>query len=188
MFKNLKEFKKSGYSQKSIFGIANECSKIYDYNPEGSCDNLVSIVEDESKIEGTVIFQDYNDFRKKEDGSIIVDENSDVLINVDKTLAFDDASFTIAHEIGHYVIHSKFGKHPGYAYKFPIVQEDNVLEYEANWFALGFLMPTSLFTKFVEDFCGDIDIKTKIALISTKFNVSTLIAEKRLDVYSSNRY
>jgi hypothetical protein len=50
--------------------------------------------------------------------------------------------FTIAHELGHYILHSKLGKTP---IKVRRDGSDRV-EWEANWFAAGFLMPEEEFT------------------------------------------
>ena len=49
--------------------------------------------------------------------------------------------FTIAHEIGHYMLHSQLGKAP------ITVRRDGSgrVEWEANWFAAGFLMPEQEF-------------------------------------------
>ena len=55
--------------------------------------------------------------------------------------------FTIAHELAHYVLHSDLGKMP------LKVQRDGSgqVEWEANWFAAGFLMPAKEFrTKIAE--------------------------------------
>jgi hypothetical protein len=49
--------------------------------------------------------------------------------------------FTIAHELGHYFLHSKLGE------KRITVRRDGSdrVEWEANWFAAGFLMPEEEF-------------------------------------------
>ena len=52
--------------------------------------------------------------------------------------------FTIAHELGHYVMHSEMGKTPVAVARH--VSSDRV-EAEANWFAEGFLMPENIFRK-----------------------------------------
>jgi len=49
--------------------------------------------------------------------------------------------FTIAHELGHYVLHSRLGKK-----RIHIAREGSGrTEWEANWFAAGFLMPAAIF-------------------------------------------
>lgn len=45
--------------------------------------------------------------------------------------------FTIAHELGHYILHSDCGKKP-----IRVARDGSGrVEWEANWFAAGFLMP-----------------------------------------------
>lgn len=49
--------------------------------------------------------------------------------------------FTIAHELGHYFLHSDVGKKPILARR----EGTDRVEWEANWFAAGFLMPEAQF-------------------------------------------
>ena len=49
--------------------------------------------------------------------------------------------FTIAHEIGHFVLHSDLGKVQLTASR----ENSNRAEWEANWFAANFLMPEKIF-------------------------------------------
>lgn len=51
--------------------------------------------------------------------------------------------FTIAHELGHYILHSKIGEKPLFATR----QAGSRAEWEANWFAAAFLMPAEEFVK-----------------------------------------
>lgn len=70
--------------------------------------------------------------------------------------------FTIAHELGHYVLHSKMGAHhPMTVHR----DESGRLEWEANWFAAGFLMPSEPFTAAIREGFGN-------AALATKFGVS----------------
>lgn len=49
--------------------------------------------------------------------------------------------FTVAHELGHYVLHSQFGKK-----RIRVARDGSGrTEWEANWFAAAFLMPGELF-------------------------------------------
>ncbi|MCB1232556.1 MAG: ImmA/IrrE family metallo-endopeptidase [Verrucomicrobiae bacterium] len=54
--------------------------------------------------------------------------------------------FTIAHELGHYFLHSRIGEVP---IKVNRSGSDRV-EWEANWFAAGFLMPEQPFREAVK--------------------------------------
>lgn len=51
--------------------------------------------------------------------------------------------FTIAHELGHYFLHSKGGQQELYATR----QAGSRVEWEANWFAAAFLMPSEHFVR-----------------------------------------
>lgn len=51
--------------------------------------------------------------------------------------------FTIAHELGHYILHSKIGEKPLFATR----QAGSRAEWEANWFAAAFLMSADEFVR-----------------------------------------
>ncbi|MCF6311774.1 MAG: ImmA/IrrE family metallo-endopeptidase [Verrucomicrobiales bacterium] len=71
--------------------------------------------------------------------------------------------FTIAHELGHYFLHSLAGKK-----KIEIKREgSNRLEWEANWFAAGFLMPEEAFKEQCRKLHGE------LVVLASHFNVST---------------
>lgn len=52
-------------------------------------------------------------------------------------------TFTLAHELGHYVLHSKLGESVMRANRLG----SGPIEWEANWFAASFLMPQYLITE-----------------------------------------
>ncbi len=60
--------------------------------------------------------------------------------------------FTIAHELGHYFLHAEVGK------KAICIQREGTgrLEWEANWFAAGFLIPAEKFKADWEESGGNI--------------------------------
>lgn len=80
-------------------------------------------------------------------GAILVhgQNNFDVFIAHDTD--FDTDQFTVAHEIGHYLLHSKQGQIKIEAAK-TISKTDDSAEHEANWFALAFLTPISKIKHF----------------------------------------
>ena len=59
--------------------------------------------------------------------------------------------FVLAHEIGHYILHAKCGKTPGRANRKDYCR----VEWEANWFASGWLLPEK---KFRAAYAADPDI------------------------------
>lgn len=77
--------------------------------------------------------------------------------------------FSIAHELGHYVLHFPLtDQRPMKAYRFG---SDRV-EWEANWFAAGFLMPAD---EFKQHFNGAASLRA----IAKRFGVSMAAAEAR---------
>jgi Zn-dependent peptidase ImmA (M78 family) len=56
--------------------------------------------------------------------------------------------FSIAHELGHYVLHSLFGQKKIRAARYG----SDPIEWEANWFAAAFLMPEELFLRKISEY------------------------------------
>ena len=79
--------------------------------------------------------------------------------------------FTIAHELGHYFLHSHQGRYPLVAAR----SGSDRAEWEANWFAAGFLMPTVQFLAAMNR--GD-----SSRLLAAQFGVSESAAEIRKKV------
>jgi predicted transcriptional regulator len=79
--------------------------------------------------------------------------------------------FTIAHELGHYFLHSKAGRTP-----IEVKREGtNREEWEANWFAAAFLLPKEAFTRAWHECDGDKD------LIAARFRVSDAVVSIRAE-------
>lgn len=77
--------------------------------------------------------------------------------------------FTLAHELGHFVLHSNLGKlHPVRVQRGSGGGRE---EWEANWFAAGFLMPEEEFRRVAQT-------KTR-AQMALHFNVSESAVEMR---------
>lgn len=79
--------------------------------------------------------------------------------------------FTIAHELGHYFLHSKAGQTPIEVKREGTSRE----EWEANWFAAAFLLPKEAFTKAWQEHGGDKE------LIAAKFRVSDAVVSIRAE-------
>lgn len=84
-------------------------------------------------------------------------------------------TFTIAHELGHWIMHRDvFLKHPD---KYPVlprfqsVKESNIFEKEANCFAANLLVPTQLLNPVR---------KSNVAILARIFEVSATMMEHRL--------
>ncbi len=164
--------KESGFAKNVIYDIADYIANEMELEVGASMFDVVK------KLKGNIQYQGYDDWLKSEDGSIIVRGKEDFDIYVSSFTGPLKDRFTIAHEIGHYFIHSQMGKIPGRAKRFSGKIGTRV-EWEANWFAAGFLMPTSEIKK-----CASLGI-TELA---GKFNVSTQVASIRKKLFLSEDY
>ncbi|MEN3942514.1 ImmA/IrrE family metallo-endopeptidase [Prosthecobacter sp. SYSU 5D2] len=77
--------------------------------------------------------------------------------------------FTIAHELGHYFLHSNGGKNPIRIFR----EGSDRCEWEANWFAAGFLLPAG---RFREDWTR----LRSISGLADLYQVSQAVIEIRL--------
>jgi hypothetical protein len=102
-------------------------------------------------------------------GFIDVRGPSDFVISLSPYSGEKRDRFTISHELGHYVLHSLLGKKPVVIYR----DGTGRLEWEANWFAAGFLMPGEEFRALREKGYGD-------ASLAVHFGVSEAAVAVRL--------
>ncbi|OCI91569.1 hypothetical protein A6U85_24115 [Agrobacterium sp. 13-626] len=112
--------------------------------------------------------------------SIIVKSSTDFTIFVPSLTSVERDRFTIAHELGHLALH-----YPAFSQKYPGVQmvatrwvdetdqDQKRAEWEANWFAGGFLMNGEIFRQAYEASSGS------LALVALRFGVSKSAAEVR---------
>ncbi|MGO8494498.1 ImmA/IrrE family metallo-endopeptidase [Rhizobium ruizarguesonis] len=112
--------------------------------------------------------------------SIVVRASTDFTIFVPSLTSVERDRFTIAHELGHLALH-----YPVFSQKYPgepMVatrwvdendQDQKRAEWEANWFAGGFLMNGAVFR---ETFAGN---SGNLALVALRFGVSKSAAEVR---------
>ncbi|MCA3006429.1 MAG: ImmA/IrrE family metallo-endopeptidase [bacterium] len=84
--------------------------------------------------------------------------------------------FTIAHELGHYFLHSWMGKRPLQATRLG----SDRAEWEANWFAAGLLMPRQEFTAAKRE-------GLSIDALAQRFGVSPEAARVRCKVIGSTQ-
>ena len=164
----------SGYSYESAVACRKsreEIDKIGEdlFNEHGlePGDDIVPILE---KFGGSIEYLGMNDWFESADGSISVEGEREFKIFVSDFTGLLRNRFTIAHELGHYILHSDYGKHKIKAAR----SGTGRVESEANYFAAGFLMPKKLFTQELE--------KSKEPLhLASKFMVSIPAAEIRIE-------
>ncbi len=136
-----------GWSRAEVQKFASDAALKLGYKPG---DDMEAVVE--KKLGGRISVSDWDSSR--DTGAIQVEGPKNFLISLSPLSGHRRSRFTIAHEIGHYMLHSQMGR-------IPIrVKRDGSgqVEWEANWFAAGFLMPEKEFkTKRAEGW-GDAEL------------------------------
>jgi Zn-dependent peptidase ImmA (M78 family) len=122
-----------------------------------------------ARLGGKVHYQDIEEWIE-ENGSIFVHGEHDFDILLPHYTSPLRDRFTVAHELGHYFLHSDQGAEPIIAYR----RGSTRIEWEANWFAAALLMPKHAF----EVACKETGNITRIAL---QFGVSQEAAKVRKD-------
>lgn len=136
-------------------------------------DDIHALVE---RMGGIVQIEDTLLSDPEHTGSLYVDGPSKFRIVVPSHTSPERDRFTVAHELGHYVLHYLWAKK-----KNPTISDRVVafrrgserIEWEANWFAAAFLMPEASFRVVYAEKSGD------IRLVADHFLVSTAAAEVR---------
>ncbi|CDX27319.1 conserved hypothetical protein [Mesorhizobium plurifarium] len=115
----------------------------------GPHEPILSLV---SRIGGKVIYKNPEKLDGRLPESIVVRSLGDFTIFVPSITSAVRDRFTIAHELGHYYLHYPLtqGSNPGAPMRAtrwvdPNDQVQQRAEWEANWFAAAFLMPTGQF-------------------------------------------
>lgn len=153
-----------GLKNISIEVIVNVFSKLIDFNPLGY--DFLEIIE---MIGGSIEYTNSNNLEFCM-GGIEVFSKRNFKIYISSNISEDNLNFTIAHELGHYVLHSLMGEVP---IKSDISKSGNIFEKEANTFAVCFLLPRNT---FIREFYA---CKGSIKDLSCKFNVSTKLIKIR---------
>lgn len=129
-------------TKKTVSALAAQFAGDMAFGSGGDLDAVVG------NLGGTIAYQDFWELESSADGSIKVDAAGDFQIFIASHTAPDRNRFTIAHELGHYVLHyllplsdnKVMGKMKARRYG----GKDRT-EFEANWFAASFLMPEERF-------------------------------------------
>ena len=156
----------TGLSWHQINEYAEDLAQRLYFKPGG---NLKSIVE---KLGGKIHYVDLDTWHRTDSGSVVVYKPQDFDIYISNFTTPLRDRFTVAHELGHYVLHSMFGEK-----STPMSVErhgNTVVEREADVFAAAFLMPIGLIEESMESGVTPEEI-------SRKFKVSTAAAGWRMD-------
>lgn len=120
----------SNVGKKQVEQYAVQVATLTEFRPGGDLTEMVAL------LGGRIHYQPIDDWFD-EDGSIFVHGKDDFDILLPQYTSPLRDRFTIAHELGHYFLHSDQGNRPIIAYR----RGSTRIEWEANWFAAGLLMP-----------------------------------------------
>ena len=150
--------------KRSIDDLAGNLAETFGFAPGGDINELIH------RLGGTIRYEDIEGWLETESGSIEVEERGEFTIYLPNFTSHVRDRFTMAHELGHYILHSGFGEK-----RIRVPRSgSNRLEWEANWFAAAFLMPR-------KKFLAELDARSSVALLAAKFDVSIEAAKVRKD-------
>jgi Zn-dependent peptidase ImmA (M78 family) len=160
--------KPSNLSRDSVEQIAEAVARQAEYDPAFSLSDLVGV------FGGRLTIKDYTD--DSEPGSILIkgEQNFEVFLPAHTSPLRD--RFTVAHELGHYVLHYLWAKRkdPNIGPVFATRYGSDRAEWEANWFASAFLMPAGEVSSFMDG------SRRSVADVAGHFAVSPSAASIRL--------
>lgn len=156
-------------SRKEIHDVAEEFGKIVGYTPSV---NLRSVVE---KLGGNIVDQTIGDELVAEASYIEVTPNQNPLFTIHMTAMplAPSERYTIAHELGHLVLHSQFGRQAIVA-KNDFRTASEPAERQAHEFAMAFLVPKNEVEKLIDE------IGAYPLGLAARFDVSVEVAVARL--------
>lgn len=118
---------------------------------------------------------------------VLVVENGRGAIGYNSTHASVRQRFSIAHEIGHYVLHAKNALSRLFIDRYLVYRRDDDSctgddreEVEANAFAAALLMPAPLLHQEIAKHDYDLDDEDDLSTLAKRFNVSTTAMSFRL--------
>lgn len=136
----------SKLSKDTVDGIASNIARAVGYEPGA---DLGKIVE---KLGGELLSQAWDEATEGGSLEVYPGRKPRFLLRISPFAGALRNRFTIAHELGHYFLHSGVGTK---AIKVMREGSDRV-EWEANWFAAGFLLPAARFKSDWRKAKGDI--------------------------------
>lgn len=114
---------------------------------------------------------------------VLVRQGNSAIIATNSTQSVQRQRFTIAHELGHFLLHEGITNHVDRSYRVNFrsaesSQATNVEEIEANYFAASILMPKPMLDERSAEEALDND--TMVADLAREFRVSRLAMSLRL--------
>lgn len=141
-------------------------------DPETTADELLTRLV--KALGGEIVVSNSADDRERDGGSLLIREPGDFVIRLSPYTSPLRDNFTVAHELGHYVLHYPHDDPP----REPVMYNrygSGLLETEANRFAAALLMP-------VEELkTARIRYKDDVYRIAGRFGVSPAAARIRME-------
>lgn len=158
-----------GLSKGVVDALAADVARQVGYVPGA---DLLPIVK---HLGGRIVVNSVWDVADETSGSIKIEGDGSFTIAVASHTGAERDRFTIAHELGHYVLHFLWPRHNGTEVG-PLEARrygSGRVEWEANWFAAGFLMPADAYRTAWVDTSG------VVGELANRFGVSTDAARIR---------
>jgi Zn-dependent peptidase ImmA (M78 family) len=153
-----------------VWALAESVANQLDFKPCGEIAEIVSKLGGKVKVQDTLL-QD-----PEHSGSLFVEGPDDFTIVIPSHTSQARDRFTIAHELGHFVVHYLWRRQT-LGLEVPkmmaLRKDSDRVEWEANWFAAAFLMPADQFRAKHAHLQGDLDD------LASAFCVSRSAAEVR---------
>ena len=130
------------------------------------------LAETVNRLNGNIIVSHAPSPLEEDGGSLTIAPDLSFLIRLSPTTSMYRDNFTIAHELGHYMLHYPHQKSLNEPMHFARYGS-NKMEWQANRFAAAFLMPKSEFLKMRNDLNDD------TLMLSMHFEVSTQAIDVR---------
>jgi Zn-dependent peptidase ImmA (M78 family) len=147
--------------------IGEQVAKAFSYTDDFSIERVVD------ELGGRIVLNEFWDNLART-GSLEVTSLRNFDIFIPNHTTHERDRFTIAHELGHYILHYLPNVGPQANSPFQIDRYGNsALEREANLFASAFLMPESLFRDTYDHSGGN------LSAVATRFGVSEVAAQVR---------
>lgn len=184
--KEYKECEPINASKKAVYKFASDVARQCEDMSTKSRD-LSDMFEIVSAFGGRVHTLSLSDYDWSEmSGSIFIQKKKDFDVIIPEYTGPIRDRFTLAHELGHYLLHSKAGEKENL---WAARMGSGRLEWEANWFAAAFLIPTYKL-KDNEERLKKYKRESEDLLeeISTIFRVSIEAAEFRWRTYCENTF
>lgn len=139
-------------------------------------------IEDIARMVGArIVPNNFND----EISGVLVRQPDNIVIGVEAQQSPQRKRFTIAHELGHLLLHDGDEVHVDRNFRINLrspasSRAEDIEEIEANAFAASLLMPINFLLSDLRDFSLDIENEDQIADLAERYQVSTQAMTYRL--------